>query len=59
MTKGWLKRQMDANSIEVATWPKYMLREAGFTDVGLTTKQKKEAARILRARAEELDPVND
>jgi hypothetical protein len=53
---GWLQRQLDANAIEVAMWSESMRYAAGFTDAGLTAKQRREAARRLRARADELDP---
>jgi hypothetical protein len=56
---GWLERQFDANAIEIATWPKSLRHAAGFTDVSLTPKQKREAARRLLLRAAELDPFCD
>jgi hypothetical protein len=56
---GWLSRQFEANAIEIATWPESMRASAGFTDEGMTERQRKEAARILRKRADELDPPTE
>jgi hypothetical protein len=52
---GWLEREFHRNAVDVAMWPAHMRREAGFTDEGLTKKQRTEAAVILRQRANELD----
>jgi hypothetical protein len=56
---GWLSRQFEANAIEIATWPESMRASAGFTDEGMTERQRKEAARILRKRGDELDPPTE
>lgn len=53
---GWLDRQMNETEVEVATWSEALRSAAGFTDEGLTLKQRKEAATRLRKRADELDP---
>ena len=52
----WLARQFHRVNVDVAQWPEYMRREAGFTDKGLTEAERKEAAPRLRVRADELDP---
>jgi len=53
-----LEQQFNHVAVEVATWPESMRRAAGFTDDSLTPEQRKEAAKRLRRRAEELDPQN-
>lgn len=53
---GWLGRQFSRVEIEVALWPEGMRREAGFDDSRLTVAQRKQAASVLRGRADELDP---
>ena len=54
---GWLARQLNEVAIESATWPKWM--SDGKTELRLTPAQRKEAARRLRARADELDPPEE
>lgn len=56
LTPGWLGRHLERVSVDVAMWPEDMRRLGGFTDEHLTPSQRKEAARRLRARADELDP---
>lgn len=58
LRRGWLTRQMHQNAVEVATWPESMRSAAGFTDDQFTPRQRREAAEILRKRANELDPLS-
>lgn len=53
---GWLNRQTHRANIDIAILPDSMRREAGLDDSGMTPEQRKEAAAILRRRADELDP---
>jgi hypothetical protein len=50
---GWLARQFRRVAITTAISPKY-LRE-GFNDDMLTPEMRREAARLLRERADELE----
>jgi len=58
LRKGWLDRQFHGVNVDVAIWPESMRREAGFNDRTLTLDERKEAAALLRKRADELDPPN-
>lgn len=51
---GWLERQSHEIIIDIATWPDWQRLAAGFGDDDLTHAQKIEAAKRLRARADEL-----
>ncbi len=55
---GWLKRMSDKNSVDIATWPKYLrdqMTGGPWSDADLTPEQRKQAAAILRARADGLE----
>jgi hypothetical protein len=56
---GWLQRQIENAAIETAMWTESMRKAGGFTDEELTADQRREAARRLRARADELDPPTE
>lgn len=56
--KGWLSEILHWNAIHTAMWPASMRRQAGFKDESLTPTQRKMAAKLLRERADELDPTD-